>query len=84
MLSYTLFNQSAAYLKLLAVLTYMYTLYIAYLLNFDDLDRLLEHQYESTPARYFYRACWFLSIPSLGYQCPFLTYQHSSIVGDLC
>ena len=55
------------------------------LLNFEiDLDRLLEHQYESTPARYIYRACWFLSLPSIGDQCHFLTHQHSSIVGDLC
>ena len=57
-------------------ITYAY----AYLLNFeDDLHRLLEHQYESTPARYLYR-----SIPSVGDQCLFLTHQHSSIVGDLC
>ena len=55
------------------------------LLNFeDDLDLLLEHQYESNAARYLYRSCWFLSIHSLGIQYPFLTYQHSSIVGDLC
>ena len=33
-------------------ITYAY----AYLLNFeDDLHRLLEHQYESTSARYLYR-----------------------------
>ena len=55
------------------------------LLNFeDDLYCLLEHQYKSTPARYIYRAYWFLSLPYLVYQCPFLTHQHSSIVGDLC
>ena len=40
---------------------------LAYLLNFnDDLHRLLEHQYEPTTDRYLYRACWFLSLPSLG------------------
>ena len=56
----------------------------AYLLNFEDnIHSLLENQYESTPARYLYRACVFLSLPSLGDQCPFLTHQHSSIVGDI-
>ena len=46
--------------------------YMFILLNFeDDLDRLLDHQYESTPARYIYRASWFLSLPSLGDQYPF-------------
>ena len=36
---------------------YIY-IYITYLLNFeDDLERLIEHQYESTPARYLYRSC---------------------------
>ena len=73
-------------------------IHIAYLLNFeDDHDRLLEHQYESTPARYLYRACCsrtmvlissFSRRPWSGQkrtlQCPFLTHQHSSIVGDLC
>ena len=45
---------------------------LTYLLNFeDDLNRLLEHQYESTPARYLYRICWFSYLPSLGDQCPF-------------
>ena len=57
----------------------------SYLLNLEDyLDRLLEHQYKSTPASYLYRACWFLYLPSLGDQCPFLTHQYNSIFGDLC
>ena len=46
-----------------------------YLLNFeDDLDRLLEHQNVTTPTRYLYRTCWFLYLPSLRNQCPFLTH----------
>ena len=36
---------------------YIYIYTYAYLLNFeDDLDHLLELQYESTPVRHLYRA----------------------------